>query len=167
MGRQAVGLEITFFNLSFLIPSLSFVMSMMVCIKLIGGGLHFRPLLLQLPEQIPCKQPVFHESIRQSVLCRVTDTFLSFLSFTAGTEWYSAEDSSASSHLQRVSHGWISGSNQAGDISNTLLDEFIEFLLDFSNHGSVREHVHEAVATDMTVKMRVNELWRTELPKGI
>lgn len=143
----------------------------MVCIKRtrILGVLHSRPLLLQLPEQIRREQPVFHESIRQRVFRWVSDTFLSPLTFTAGqlrTGWCSAEYPPASSHLQCLGHGWFSCSDQSGDTADPLLDDLIQFLLNLSNHGSVGEHVHEAVATDMTVRRKMNELWRAELTKG-
>lgn len=164
MKITSVGLQITF---SFFIPSFPFVSSVMICTKrTILGILHLSPLLLQLPEQIRREQSVFHKSIRQSVFHRVSDTFLSRLTFTAGqlrTGRYSTEDSPASSHLQCLGHGRFSGSDQAGDTADPLLDDSIQFLLDLSNHGSVREHIHEAVARDMTVRRKINKLWRAEL----
>lgn len=125
------------------------VVSVMACIEcaLVRGVLLLQPLLLQLPEQIRRQQSVFHEPIGQRTFHRVSAT--SSVALTAGqlmAAYQSIQDSLASSRLQRVGHGWVRCPDQTSDIPDTLLDDFIQVLLDLSNHGRVGEHVHEAVA---------------------
>lgn len=156
VGRLKVLRWLYIFNRSLLIPPLPLlvgsVMASIGCAR-VGGVLLLGPLPLQLPEQIRRQQAVFHESIGQRARHGVCSTSRSSGASAAGQLMAaegSVQASPASSGLQRVGHGRVTGSDQTGDIPDALLDDFIQFLLDLSNHGCVGEHVHEAVAGDMS-----------------
>lgn len=130
---------------------------MIVCTQclLITGVLHlsFRPLPLQLSEQIRSQQAVSHKATSQRALHHLSRASLSPLTFAAShviTVGSSADDTLAARFLQGGSDGGVVGSDETRDILDPLLDDAIKFLLDRSNQGRVWKHVHETVAAETT-----------------
>lgn len=151
--------NLTQFDVSLLLPSAfsSVVIIMMVCTQCIQISgfllLSFRPLPLQLPEQIRSQQAVSHKATGQRALDRLSQASLSPLTFAASqviTAGTSTDGVLAARFLQGGSDGWVIGSDETCDIQDPLLDDAIKFLLDLSNQGSVWKHVHETVAAETT-----------------
>ncbi|TNN52642.1 hypothetical protein EYF80_037152 [Liparis tanakae] len=114
----------------------------------------FRPLPLELLQQSGSQQPVSHQAAGQRAvrLSRVPSCPLTF----AGGQRFTAAgvtprcSAPAALRPQRVGGGGVRGSDEAGDVSDALLNDAVEFLLGLPNQGRVWEHVHEARPADMT-----------------
>lgn len=146
-------------DVSLLLPSAfpPVVTIMMVCSQriLIGGFLFlsFRPLPLQLSEQIRSQQAVSHKATGQRALHRLSQASLSPLTFAASqliTAGTSTDGVPAARFLQGGSDCWVVGSDETCDVLDPLLDDAVKFLLDVSNQRSVWKHVHETVAAETT-----------------
>lgn len=104
--------------------------------------LAYWPLPLQLFEQIRSQQSIFNQAACQRFLRHLCQA-----SLTSASGCSSAGASRrVALCLKHVGDVWVSGSDQTGDVTNALLDDVIEFLLDSSDCPRVWKHIHETVA---------------------
>lgn len=133
----------------------------------------FRPLPLQLVEQIGGQQAIPHQATGQRAVhhlsrrCSLTSGRVTgVVDFAVRTRGCLIPP--AALGLRWANGGCVCGSDETCDVSDPLLDDVVKIPLDLSHQCGVWEHVHETVATEtdrhtkalVTMKM-VPSSWHT------